>query len=238
VERFFDGLALCAFLAVGLWLLPVGAARPDWLLFVAMFAGFAFIAAVVAGWVLALRPGPFLGLAERMLWLMPARLRLRVLELLTSFVTGFCSLKHPSTVVPVAGLSIGAWMLEAGMYYVLLRGFNLALGPIAALIGAAAANLGTMIPSSPGYVGTFDVPLQQVLTGVFGVAPELATSYTLVVHAALIVPIVALGLLFLASMDLSLRQVSQSASLKIPEERSLVTRPAGATRRAFGNDSV
>ena len=45
--------------------------------------------------------------------------------------------------------------------------------------------------------GTFDLPLQIVLTEVFDVSLAQATSYTLVLHAALVVPVVLLGLFFI-----------------------------------------
>lgn len=83
------------------------------------------------------------------------------------------------------------------MYYVVMLGFPFPARPEAALLGASAANFGAMIPSSPGYVGTFDLPLQIVLTEVFAVSLAQATSYTLVLHAALVVPVVLLGLFFL-----------------------------------------
>ena len=36
----------------------------------------------------------------------------------------------------------------------------------------AAANLATMIPAAPGYLGTFDAPLQGVMTLGAGLSPE------------------------------------------------------------------
>ena len=53
-------------------------------------------------------------------------------------------------------------------------------------------NLATTLPSAPGYIGTFDAPGIAVLTA-YGVGLELATAYTLVLHAALWFPITLLG---------------------------------------------
>jgi len=53
-------------------------------------------------------------------------------------------------------------------------------------------NLATTLPSAPGYVGTFDAPGIALLSA-YGVLPEIAASYTLVLHAALWFPITALG---------------------------------------------
>jgi len=57
-------------------------------------------------------------------------------------------------------------------------------------------NLATTIPSSPGYVGTFDAPGIAIL-GSFGVEKALATGYTLVLHVALWLPITLLGAFYM-----------------------------------------
>jgi glycosyltransferase 2 family protein len=53
-------------------------------------------------------------------------------------------------------------------------------------------NLATMLPSAPGYIGTFDAPAIALLTA-YGVNGEMAAGYTLVLHAALWFPITLLG---------------------------------------------
>ncbi len=56
-------------------------------------------------------------------------------------------------------------------------------------------NLATTLPSAPGYVGTFDAPGIAVLMA-YNVPGEVAASYTLVLHAALWLPITLLGAYF------------------------------------------
>jgi len=58
-------------------------------------------------------------------------------------------------------------------------------------------NLATTLPSAPGYLGTFDAPGIAVLVA-YRVAKPLATAYTLVLHAALWLPITLLGAYYLA----------------------------------------
>jgi hypothetical protein len=69
------------------------------------------------------------------------------------------------------------------------------------------ANLATTIPSSPGYVGTFDAPGIRVLEG-FDVAGEVAAGYTLVLHAALWLPITCLGLYYMWRESISWHDLS------------------------------
>ena len=93
------------------------------------------------------------------------------------------------------------------MYLALAPAFRLPLGPAAALLTTAVANLATLIPSTPGYVGVFETGVGLVLNGLLGIDRELALSYAIVVHAALYFPITLLGLYYWAREHLSLRAV-------------------------------
>ncbi len=95
------------------------------------------------------------------------------------------------------------------MYWLLGIGFGLSAGPPAYLLTTAVANLAGMVPSMPGYVGTFDLPAQQTL-GLFGVSAETALSYVLVLHVALLVPVTLLGFFYLWRFGLSLGSIRSS----------------------------
>ena len=58
------------------------------------------------------------------------------------------------------------------------------------------SNLFTIVPSGPGYVGTFDAAGIGILSAL-GVSQGLATSYTLVLHAVLWLPVTLLGAFFM-----------------------------------------
>lgn len=216
VERLLDGLTLCGLLLLAWLWLPL----EGWLRLVAVLGGFGFVVGLAFAAVAAFWPARLLAIAERAGGLLPAGPRQRGLRLANSFLDGFAALRRKRLVLPALGLSLAAWLCEATMYYLIMLGFDLQVGPLAALLGMAAANLGTMVPSSPGFVGTFDLPLQAVLTELFGVRPSLAASYTLVVHATLIVPVVVVGFVFLWREGLSFGEVSRRPSAPRPLGRS------------------
>ena len=196
LERVFDGLTLLAFAGIAALLVPFPAGFQQ----AAWATAVLFLLVVVGLVAFMLWPTPFVALALRVLRLLPPRFaHLEQLgeRLVHTFVDGLAVLRQARALASVLALSLIAWLAEATMYYVIMLGFPFPARPEAALLGAAAANIGTMIPSSPGYVGTFDWPLQQVLVEVFAVPRALATSYTLVLHAALVLPVVMLGLFFL-----------------------------------------
>lgn len=204
VERVFDGLALCAFLLMAWPFLPL----QGWVQSIAVVGLVLFASAVIALWLVTGFPDFWLRVLDRVDNRLPPRIASQVQRLAQGFIQGLAIVRQGRVLALVMGLSLLAWTVEAGVYYVIMLGFPLPAVPVAAMAGAAMANLGTLVPSSPGYVGTFDLPLQTVLTELFGASPEVAASYTLVVHAALVVPVVAAGLFFLWRQDLSLREIA------------------------------
>ena len=56
-------------------------------------------------------------------------------------------------------------------------------------------NLFTIIPSSPGYIGTFDAPAIALLSAL-EIDQQLAAGYTLLLHAALWLPVTLIGAYF------------------------------------------
>jgi uncharacterized protein (TIRG00374 family) len=193
LERVLDGLTLLTFAGLAALVVPF----PPELRQAAWATAAIFLTATVGLVAFMLWPAPFVALAMRVFHFLPERFARLGEHLVLSFVDGLAVLRHGRSLAAVLALSLAAWLAEASMYYVIMLGFPFPARPEAALLGAAAANIGTMIPSSPGYVGTFDLPLQLVLTQVFGVAAAEATSYTLVLHAALVLPVVLLGAFFL-----------------------------------------
>ena len=97
------------------------------------------------------------------------------------------------------------------MYALIGHGFGLGVAFPTYMLTTAAGNLGAMVPSTPGYVGVFDAPAKYVLV-LSGVPNSLAASYILVLHAALLVPVIALGLFFLWQFGLSLRTFQTKAN--------------------------
>ena len=67
----------------------------------------------------------------------------------------------------------------------------------------------TTIPSAPGYVGTFDLPGIEILS-IFGVPRDVAAAYTLVLHAALWLPITVLGAWYMWRQQVSWREFAEA----------------------------
>ncbi|MEI2617912.1 MAG: lysylphosphatidylglycerol synthase transmembrane domain-containing protein, partial [Thermomicrobiales bacterium] len=152
------------------------------------------------------RPGAraaasIVGLGARVL---PERAGAKLEELAHSFAEGLGILKRRQDMIGVGLTSILAWLLEASMYLLIAQSFGLDLSPAAVLLVTAVANLATLIPSSPGYVGPFETGVLLVLNGALGIPRALALSYAIVVHAALYFPATILGLIYWLARELLL----------------------------------
>jgi uncharacterized membrane protein YbhN (UPF0104 family) len=203
VERVMDGLTMLAFMGVTLPLLPFSAA-----LYQLMgAAGALFLGVTGALVVFASRPALALRVLGAALRPLPSGAATRIHTLATSFLGGLGSLGGAGATLRIFALSCGAWLLEAGMYFVLMFAFAFEPSALLAMLTTAVANLGTLVPSSPGYVGVFDFIGRSVLAQ-FGVPSEAALAYVLVVHAALVVPVTLLGFFYAWRAGVSLREVA------------------------------
>ena len=65
--------------------------------------------------------------------------------------------------------------------------------PIGAFLTTAIGNLATLVPSGPGYVGTFEAGVLLALNGTLGVGRGLALSYAVLLHIILWLPVTVWG---------------------------------------------
>jgi uncharacterized protein (TIRG00374 family) len=138
-------------------------------------------------------PERFFRLAQ---WLsnrfLPERLERPLLDFLARFLTGLESLRSFQNVLMIFFTSVIIWLLETVKYWFVMHAFSFEVSFFALMLMNGIVNLATTLPSAPGYVGTFDGPGIAVLT-LYGIEKGLATAYTLVLHAALWLPITLLG---------------------------------------------
>ena len=221
LERVFDGLTLLLLLAAAALVLPVGglvedlaerSSIPVYLLVLGAIAPFVIVLALMIaaarwpGWpVRALAP-----LTRRL----PVKMGLSLVELTGLFITGLASLRDIRRVQMLLLLSLPVWLLEASMLYVI--GFSFELQDhfsgqveMAAVILAvtATSNLATSLPSSQGGIGPFEFFAIGTLV-VLGVPAPVATAYTITMHAALLLPVVVVGLATLWWQHVSFRDLS------------------------------
>jgi glycosyltransferase 2 family protein len=207
VERLFDGITMLGFI---LGAATVVSLTSD-LRHVALIAFIVFSLAILMLTLLTVG-GDFRDrLIQIVLGPLPTPLADRVERVAESFLMGLGVLRRRRDLAMVAICSVLAWSFEASMYWMIARGFDQPL-PETMTVAATAlttgvANLATLIPSSPGYVGAFETGVLLVVEGAFGVNGALALSYAFLVHAALFFPVTIAGLIVAWRERLSLRAI-------------------------------
>lgn len=217
VERIFDGITMLAFLAVSMVFVSFTSELQNLALI-----SFLIFAGLLLGMVLLTFAGHFVSrVLQLVLGPLPDGVSVKVERMAESFLGGLGVLKNRGDLAKVVLTSVGAWLLEAGMYYLLAVGFGAQVREVmtgaVTLLTTGVANLSTLIPGAPGYIGQFEYGVKLVLDGAFGVPESQALAYAILVHAALFFPITLLGLFewFRRSLsvgDLSEQQTSESSA--------------------------
>ncbi len=210
VERVFDGFTLLFLLAATSLVFPLsGLAEQMEYIFL---AGFGLV--LIALLLMLFREAWTLRLAGLILRPLPHGLADRLQAMLASFILGLHAFRHRSALLRVMVISLAAWLCEAAGYGTLMLAFDFNMTP-GTLVGAAIftlvmINLGILLPSAPGYVGTFQFFTIAALA-TFGVSREAALSYSILSHAMQYVLITALGIFFLWRANLSLTSIEAAS---------------------------
>ena len=207
VERIFDGLVMLIFVVVAL---PTVPSLPQWLKQIVILASLAFAGALLFLTFWAIKPKLAQKFFTAILRYAPQKVRQPALAIVNNFTAGLGSLRSFKDVMMVFFTSITIWLLETVKYWFVMHAFPFTVSFFALMLMNGVVNLATTLPSAPGYIGTFDGPGIEVLK-VFGVAPTVAAGYTLVLHAALWLPITLLGFYYMAKESLSWQELGQAA---------------------------
>jgi glycosyltransferase 2 family protein len=197
VERVFDGLTLIALLAVVSTIIQLPERGRE----IELLAGVVFAAATLAVIVLLWKPNVVQVPLRRILQPFHSGLSAWIEERFEAFVDGLAALRRAPVLILAATLSAGVWLAEASSYVFLSRGVNLGLPGALELPGIILAvvtiNLGIMIPSGPGYVGTQEF-FGTAALAVVGTNPQAALALIVVSHVVQYALVTGLGLVFFA----------------------------------------
>jgi uncharacterized membrane protein YbhN (UPF0104 family) len=233
-ERVLDAL----FAVIGFFIVLPFAHVPDWMVRSGLIVGAAVLAAIVLFVVLVRRRERTLRLLDRILqavhwpdaetmgrfWdRLAERTRLRFLARLPwadrprlagvagSLIDGLSGVTTLRLGPPLLLWSAIIWADIAVYYWLVLLAFDPAQPFVAGLAVSSVTALGMTIPSSPGYLGVFEVLTRETM-GLFGMAPEMALSYALVAHAIVYVTLTLLGLASMVQQNLTYSEIQERIS--------------------------
>lgn len=194
VERVFDGLVMLMFVFAALPFAPLPSNN---IRTIVIGASVLFFGALLFFFSLAAMPQRAMRFAQIIInAFVPERLRTPITEMVERFLQGLESLRSFRMVLMIFVTSIVIWLLETVKYWFVMQAFDFEVTFFALMLMNGVVNLATTLPSAPGYVGTFDAPGIAILT-MYGVEDAIAIAYTLVLHAALWLPITLLGIYYM-----------------------------------------
>ena len=202
LERVCDGMVLIGLLGVVSLLMPL----PVWGRDVQLVSSVLFIGASVGIAAILLQERFALQVLTLFLRPFPARVSEALLRATGAFISGLHSLKSRTSLSILILLSLCVWLLEASSYLLMTRSFGAwmpdATQILAAVFLMVVVNLGIMLPSAPGYVGTFQF-FGVMAMGVFGISKETALAIAISSHLMQYLLVTAIGLIFFAKENLA-----------------------------------
>jgi uncharacterized protein (TIRG00374 family) len=157
-----------------------------------------------AGWVDRIVLGTFLALVVLVAAVVAARAYTRrrprgrrrhrglPRRFLRDTLEGLSELLSPARAVGCTALSLAAWSAWALAAMLAARSVGIELTAVEAVFVTAALNLGVAVPSSPGFVGTYQW-LGVAALGVFGFGVEEGLAFAIVMQAVWYVPTTLVG---------------------------------------------
>jgi uncharacterized protein (TIRG00374 family) len=210
VERIFDGLILLLILLIGL----LGATLTEELNAVSgglramgltLFLLYILLILFLAGF--KYRTDRFVAILERLLFPFSQSLRSRIITGVRNFALGLVPIKDLYGWTMAIFYSFLLWFSALYQIRLIASSIGLSIPFIAVFIIMAIAAFGVMIPSSPGYIGTFHLAVQYGFL-LFGVAREEALSAAILLHATFFFPTIVFGAIALIWLKTSRGEIS------------------------------
>ena len=214
IERVIDLIAVLALMALYLAVAAdTSSMSPALLRSVIVSASVATALAVFLSgvlWLIASHPERIGGLVQTADRVLPHALAKRLARMARSFSGGLAVARRPRELVLAVAWSFGIWVLGAAEAWLVTLAFGMSLPFAGAFLLQALLVIGVAVPT-PGGVGSYHEAYRFGMTTFFGASNANAIAAAIVVHAISFVPVILLGLVFMAQDGLSLGRLKELA---------------------------
>ncbi len=133
----------------------------------------------------------------------------KIAELINNFVSGLEAFSNFTQVLWIILLSLIVWLFNLGIFYSISMAFGLNIPLWKNFFPFLTVIIGVMIPSAPGFVGTFHEFCKQglILAGVTD--NNIAASYAILIHGLQYIDVTLLGIYFLINEKISLFKITE-----------------------------
>jgi uncharacterized protein (TIRG00374 family) len=146
--------------------------------------------------------------------LLPSKLADRVVQGLNGVIDSLAILRNPRRLGIALAWSAVVWGVNGLSFLLAFIAFDLDVPWHAAFVLQSLVNFGLVIPSTPGFVGVFEVLVRGVLV-LYGIDATAAVSYAVAYHFCSYLPITVLGLGSLAHAHIRMGEVQEEVHERI-----------------------
>ena len=198
VERIFDMLTLLLFLLFVSYV----SVLPGWLSHSSLLIFFGMGGVLLLLLIMMKYPKLYMRSYTIIAYLLPVAMRERLGRAHLSFIQGLAVLKNKRRLIVISLLSIVIWLFIAMVNQLVFYAFSSPLSISAALSLLVITSIGAILPSAPGYIGTFQLFTVLALAP-YGVEKTEALSISIFLHASNYSFITLLGLVYLVKEHLT-----------------------------------
>lgn len=212
VERIIDVLSIVMIMAFSLVIYPVPAwvKKSGYLMFIFIIGLFFFLIVMKKYTELTMR------CLRALLKPFPLKLYQKIDNISRSFLDGLKPMHHSRDYVFIFILSLLIWFCYWGVIYINFYTFNLVqnfnLDVISGLVLLVITTISVVVPSSPGYIGTYHW-LCQLSLELFKIPRAIGLTYAIVLHAISFFPVFVTGLIMAWKEGVKLSKVQREKKI-------------------------
>ena len=214
VERLVDSLGMMVFLLIAIFFSPIPT-RYRMMIALIGLVSFGALSFLVGMTFFEKHTTKFL---DKIYSILPEFLSRRMNSITQSFIEGLAGLKQTHNYWKIIFQTLVIWTFFAISTYFMLLAFNFddlyGMGFISGIVVFLIGALGVVIPSSPGYVGTFHYVIIQALA-IFGVPNEAALGFAIVIHLMNYLPVTFLGLFYFIREGFRFKEIQETAEQEV-----------------------
>jgi len=120
--------------------------------------------------------------------------------------------KNPNRWIQAVFYSFFVWFVNLYQIQLVEHSIGITLPFISTFMVMAMASFGVMIPSAPGFIGTFHLSVQYGFL-FYGIGKEEALSAAIVWHAIVIFPTILFGFIALLLLHILVNKISEEAAI-------------------------
>lgn len=135
---------------------------------------------------------PLARVAERLVQLASPAAANRLADFSRPLIDTLIVMSHGRRMLGLVGASALVWICEGAVFWAVAMAIPAMEAPAAAWLAMPVGTLATLLPSTPGYIGTFDYfAIAAAEAG--GNSSSAATAFAVLVHAYLYIPVTIAG---------------------------------------------